>query len=63
MMTNLIAVLVFFIVFTIMLWIMNDNQAERVTKSWSRLLKVLPISQIVEILKGKKPDSKTDDEP
>lgn len=47
MSVNLVIVLTFIIVMTVLLWIMNDKQAKRVTNSWGKLLKVLPISKII----------------
>lgn len=62
-MTNLMSVLVTFIVLTIMFWIMNDQQAERVTKSWDRILKLFPLSQIAKAIFGEKPSNPPDAEP
>ena len=60
---NLIAVLVFFIILAIMFWIMNDKQANRVTRSLGRLLKVLPISQIMKVIIGAKLRGRINKEP
>lgn len=60
---NLIVVCVFIIVFTAMLWIMNDKQAKRVRKTWSKLLQVLPVSQIIRAFKGENNCSLNEKEP
>jgi flagellar basal body-associated protein FliL len=60
---TVVALLITIILITIMFWIMNDKQANRVTRSWSKLLKVLPISQIIKAFTGNKNDSSKDDKP
>ncbi|MCG7500605.1 hypothetical protein MHM83_01850 [Tenacibaculum sp. Mcav3-52] len=54
---NLVIVLTFIFVLTILFWIMNDKQAKRVTNSWSKLLKILPISKIISSFVGTKKNS------
>lgn len=63
MSVNLIAVLVFFIILAIMFWIMDDKQANRVTRSLGKLLKVLPVSQIMKIIMSSKLRGRMNKEP
>ena len=58
---DLIAVLIFLLVLVVLFWIMNDKSAKRVTTSLTSLLQLLPISKIVDALKSKNDNKKTEE--
>lgn len=47
---NLIAILIFFVVMVALFWIMTDRAANRVTKSLTSLMQMLPISNVAKLI-------------